>query len=110
MIDQKIDGLSFVLNKLKNNYDLASPVDKNRLLDEMMGMLVFVTNIAIQDHYLQIVSDSLKMSKQVLEAQLKQYIRKQGRILRREMEKSDSSTSGSSYKMDGEMLLVALIQ
>jgi DNA primase len=93
MINKKIDGLSFVLKKLKEKYDLTSPVEKNRFLDDMMGILVFVTNIAIQDHYVQIVSDSLKMSKQVLEAQLKQYIRKQGRLLRREMEKSNPSTN-----------------
>ncbi len=109
MIENKIDGLSYVMDKLMTTYDLTSPVDKKRLLDEIMSILVFVTNVAIQDHYLHVVSEKLSMSKQVLEAQLKQYIRKEWRLLRREMSKMQADNE-ADYKPDAEMLLVSLLR
>ena len=57
----------FVVKKLQASYDMASPIDKKKLLDEVMGLLVFVSNVAIHDHYVQVVADLLQMSKQVLE-------------------------------------------
>ena len=49
------DGFSVVFQNLKKKFDLTSPIDKQKILNILFGLIMNITNNAMQDHYIQLL-------------------------------------------------------
>jgi len=49
------DGFSVIFQNLKNKFDLTSPIDKQKVLNILFGLIMNISNNAMQDHYIQLL-------------------------------------------------------
>ncbi|MEI6119277.1 MAG: toprim domain-containing protein [bacterium] len=69
------DGFSVVFQNLKKKFDLTSPIDKQKILNILFGLIMNITNNAMQDHYIQLLGEKLGMRENIMEAQYRQFAR-----------------------------------
>jgi len=90
LLETSIDGLVFVMRQSKKQSDMTSPIDKKRVLDDMFMMIAHMNNVTLQQHYLEVMAQEFHVSIEVLLTQFKQFVKKQGRVLKRNEEKKES--------------------
>ncbi len=81
------DGFSAVFSYLKTQYDLTSPIDKQKILNTLFGLIQKINNISLQQHYIQVVSDSLHSPFEFTRSQYKQFAQNEGKIHMRQKPK-----------------------
>ncbi len=106
LMETSIDGLLYVLNHLKNQYNITNPVDKKKVTNSLFEIIAAIADMSIMQHYLQQISLWLDISEQILLSQYK--IRyKQNKVgIRQEKQEQRSS---ENVGMDSKGLIHALI-
>ena len=44
---------------LRKKYDMTSPIDKQKLFNDMFSLIICVDNYTIQEHYKQVLADKV---------------------------------------------------
>lgn len=78
-IQNATDGFVYVLDALRKDQDIASPVHKQTILNTMFGCIMSIQNTAIQAHYLQLLADNIGIAYEVLLPQYKHYAKTEGK-------------------------------
>lgn len=73
------DGFVYILEALRKDQDIASPVHKQTILNTMFGCIMSIHNTAIQAHYLQVLADNIGIAYEVLLPQYKHYAKTEGK-------------------------------
>ena len=98
------DGFAVVFAYLKKKFDLSSPIDKQKVVNTMFGLILNITNIAMQEHYLQVLGEKLGIRSEILSAQYIQYAKKEGKFILQQRNRVKESW----YQIDREILVAAL--
>lgn len=99
------DGFSVIFQNLKNKFDLTSPIDKQKILNIMFGLILNIENVSMQDHYIQVLGEKLGFSHEIMSAQYIQFAKNEGKfILQQKTRKSENK----KYQIDRELLVAAL--
>lgn len=103
ILQEAQDGFSAVFSYLKTQYDLTSPIDKQKILNILFGLVQKINNISLQQHYIQVISDSLHSPFEFTWSQYKQFAQNEGKIHMRQKPKT-----ASLYQPSRDMLFAAL--
>lgn len=49
------DGFSVIFQNLKKKFDLTSPIDKQKILNILFGLIMNISSKAMEDHYIQLL-------------------------------------------------------
>ena len=69
------DAFLQVFELLRQKYDMTSPVDKQRLFNEMFGLIACVDNYTIQEHYKQLLAEKVWLPYEILSVQFQKYLK-----------------------------------
>ena len=98
------DGFSVVFQNLKKKFDLTSPIDKQKILNILFGLILNISNMPMQDHYIQALGEKLGIGYEVMRAQYVQFAKNEGKfILQQTARKTEKK-----YEIDRELLVAAL--
>jgi len=98
------DGFSVVFLNLKRKFDLTSPIDKQKILNILFGLILNISNMPMQDHYIQALGEKLGIGYEVMRAQYVQFAKNEGKfILQQNTKKTEKK-----YEIDRELLVAAL--
>lgn len=75
------DAYQAVCERLLSQYDLKSAVDKQIIVNKMFELLIYIGNVAIQDHYLHYLAAKIEMYYEILFQQFKVFVRNQSKFL-----------------------------
>lgn len=103
--EQSQDGFFVVFQNLKKKFDLTSPIDKQKILNIMFGLIMNISNNTMQDHYIQLLWDNLGIRENIMEAQYKQFAKTGGKYLLQQIERKNQE---AKYQIDRELLVAAL--
>lgn len=99
------DWFSVIFQNLKKKFDLTSPVDKQKILNILFGLILNISNMSMQDHYIQVLWEKLGIGYEVMRAQYVQFAKNEGKfILQQKTRKSEEK----KYEIDRELLVAAL--
>ena len=106
LMETSTDGLLYVMQHLKTQYNISNPVDKKKVTNSVFEIIAAIADMSIMQHYLKEISLGLDISEQILLSQYK--IRyKQNKVgIRQEKQEQKSSDSTG---MDSKALIHALI-
>ncbi len=106
-IDKASDGFLEMFERLRNSFDMNSPVDKTKLINAMFELIISVNNVLIQESYKRAFAEKLWFPFETVDLQFKKYVQWSGKIFiqqqRRNEEKSDPK-----YQLDREKLFISL--
>lgn len=98
------DGFSVVFQNLKKKFDLTSPIDKQKILNILFGLILNISNIPMQDHYIQVLGEKLGIGYEIMRAQYVHFAKNEGKfVLQQKIRKTEKK-----YEIDREMLVAAL--
>jgi DNA primase len=75
------DGFSVVFQNLKKKFDLTSPIDKQKILNVLFGLILNISSSAMQDHYVQVLGEKLGIGHEIMSAQYIQFAKSEGRFI-----------------------------
>ena len=101
------DGFTAVFENLQISHNLKSPIDKQKILNTMFGLIININSVPMQDHYLHILGEKLNLAYEVLLPQYKQYAKNDGKFITRQMDKKSAT---KTYQPDREELVNALFE
>ena len=96
------DGFAMVLENQKKKFDMTSPVDKQKVLNIMFGLLQNISSVSIGQHYEQVLSDALGMRFEFIHEQFKKYTTSEWKIFQRQKK------SEPKYEIDRSLLIKSL--
>jgi len=99
------DGFSVVFQNLKNKFDITSPIDKQKILNILFGLIMNISNNAMQDHYIQLLGENLGMRENIMEAQYRQFAKNGGKFILQQIARKNEE---KKYEIDRELFLAAL--
>ena len=99
------DAFLQIFELLRQKYDMTSPIDKQKLFNEMFSLIACVDNYTIQEHYKQLLSDKVWLPYEVLSVQFKKYIKTDGKF---EVAKRERVEKWPSRQPDRELICVSL--
>ena len=99
------DAFLQVYELLREKYDMSSPIDKQKLFNEMFSLIISVDNYTIQEHYKQLLSDKVGLPYEVISLQLNKYIQTDWKF---EVNKKNKVEEKKSWQPDREMVCAAL--
>lgn len=106
------DGFLDIFHTIKNNLDISSPIDKQKLFNIMFSLIITIDSIPMQDHYLHLLADQFHLAYEVLLPQYRQYAKGEGQFFLRQsqhaQDKKDHGPGGKKYQPEREELLTAL--
>ncbi|MEI6774034.1 MAG: hypothetical protein WCL18_04455 [bacterium] len=93
-----------MFQNLKKKFDLTSPIDKQKILNILFGLILNISNMPMQDHYIQALGEKLGIGYEVMRAQYVQFAKNEGKfILQQTARKTEKK-----YEIDRELLVAAL--
>lgn len=98
------DGFSIVFQNLKKKFDLTSPIDKQKILNILFGLILNISNMSMQDHYIQVLGEKLGIGYEVMRAQYVQFAKNEGKFILQQTTKKTEKR----YEIDRELLVAAL--
>lgn len=98
------DGFSVVFHNLKKKFDLTSPIDKQKILNILFGLILNISNMPMQDHYIQVLGEKLGIGYEVMRAQYVQFAKNEGKFILQQTTKKTEK----KYEIDRELLVTAL--
>lgn len=101
------DGFLIVYRKIKSELDLTSPIDKQKLLNIAFELILSVNNLAIQEHYKQLVAEDLGFAYEILNTQFKRYKSGEGKILLMQQERQQEQQESQKYQIQRDELFIA---
>jgi len=103
ILENAEDGFSAVFSYIKTQYDIKSPIDKQKILNILFGLIQKINNISLQQHYIQVISDTLSSPFEFTRSQYKQFTQNEGKIhTRQKIQKTNL------YKPSRELLFASL--
>lgn len=97
------DGFSIIFQNLKKKFDLTSPIDKQKILNILFGLILNISSIPMQDHYLQLLGEKLGIRYEIMEAQYRQFTKNEGKFILQQTKKPEAK-----FQIDRELFLAAL--
>ena len=67
------DGFIVLYEHLRATLDMTSPIDKQKLINNLFDVILSVDSLAIQEHYKWVLSEKLGFAYTILDAQFKRY-------------------------------------
>ncbi len=101
------DGFIQVYELLRHKYDLTSPIDKQKLFNEMFSLIACVDNYTIQEHYKQLLADKVWLPYEILSVQFQKYLKTDGKF---EFIKQQQKEQKPSWQPDREKICVSLFR
>jgi len=98
------DGFSVIFQNLKKKFDLTSPIDKQKILNVLFGLILNINNSAMQDHYVQVLGEKLGIGHEIMSAQYIQFAKNDGKYILQQ----NSRKKEQKYQIDRDMLVAAL--
>jgi DNA primase len=74
------DGFGATFNELKHSREYASPIEKQKILNTMFGLIQKMDNVSLQQHYVQVLADLIGSRSEIVEEQYKKFRRDEGRF------------------------------
>lgn len=103
ILEEAQDWFSAVFSYLKTQNDINSPIDKQKILNILFGLIQKINNISIQQHYIQVMSDKLDSPFEFTRSQYKQFTQNEWKIhIRKNIQKPEF------YQPSRELLFAAL--
>lgn len=99
------DGFLVIFQNLKKKFDLTSPVDKQKLLNILFGLILNINSKAMEDHYIQLLGEHLGIREHIMDAQFRQFKKTGGKFIIQQMERKNQE---KKYEIDRELLVAAL--
>ena len=99
------DAFLQVYELLRQKYDMTSPIDKQRLFNEMFGLIACVDNYTIKEHYKQLLAEKVWLPYEILSVQFQKYLKTDGKF---EVMKQNQKVEKISWQPDRELLCVSL--
>ena len=75
------DGFVVSFERLKVQFDITTPVGKQKILHAVFGLIQHMNNLSLQQHYIQTISDYLRTPFEVVYEQYKKYSLEEGKFL-----------------------------
>lgn len=97
------DWFVAIFNQLLAVNDISSPIDKQKILNTMFGLILNINNISMQDHYVNFLAEKTWSSYEVLLNQFKQFVKNEWKFLTRQIKKVETK-----FEMDREILSASL--
>ena len=101
------DAFLQIYDLLRQKYDMTSPIDKQRLFNEMFGLIACVDNYTIQEHYKQLLAEKVWLPYEVLAVQFKKYLKTDWKF---ELAKKEREEQKLSWQPDREMIFASLFR
>lgn len=101
------DAFLQIYDLLRQKYDMTSPIDKQRLFNEMFGLIACVDNYTIQEHYKQLLAEKVWLPYEVLAVQFKKYLKTDWKF---ELAKREREEQKPSWQPDREMIFASLFR
>lgn len=92
------------ITQLKNTFDLTSPVDKQKVLNVLFGLVQSMNNISLQQHYIQVMADVFHSPYEIISSQYKKYAQNDGKLTARYKQ----ATPSTHYQENRDTLFAAL--
>ena len=92
------------IEQLKDTFDVTSPVDKQKVLNILFGLIQAMNNISLQQHYMQILSDIFHSPYEIISSQYKKYAQNDGKLAARYKQ----VTPSTHYQANRDTLFAAL--
>lgn len=106
-IKEAKDWFLQVFELLRQKYDMTSPIDKQKLFNEMFSLIACVDNYTIQEHYKQLLSDKVWLPYEILSVQFQKYLKTDGKF---EIAKQQQKEQKPSWQPDREKICVSLFR
>lgn len=71
--EQAEDWFTATFKQLKSNTDITSPIEKQKILNMLFGLVQNIDNISIQQHYIQTISDLINSPFEITRSQYNKY-------------------------------------
>lgn len=107
-LDEAIDAFLSIYKRLKSKIDITSPVDKQKLMNAMFELIIWLPNPSTQIHYLSVLADAIGQSDEVMNAQYKQYVANEGQFTIRQQQREEDKKKSSIYQPSREDILASL--
>ncbi len=99
------DAFLQIYELLREKYDMTSPVDKQKIFNEMFSLIICVDNYTIQEHYKQLLADKVWLPYEVISLQFNKYVQTDWKF---ETNKKIKNEEKKSWQPDREMVCAAL--
>ena len=98
------DAFTATIEHLRSSFDLNAPVDKQKILNILFGLIQSINNISLQQHYLQVIADFLRSPYEFIYNQYRKYAQNDGKLTARYKQ----ATPSTHYQADRDTLFAAL--
>jgi DNA primase len=98
------DGFSVVFQHMKKKFDLTSPIDKQKILNIMFGLILNINSSAMQDHYVQVLWEKIGIWYEIMRVQYIQFAKNEGKYILQQATRRKEV----KYEIDREVLVSAL--
>lgn len=99
------DAFLQVYEMLRWKYDMTSPIDKQKLFNDMFSLIICVDNYTIQEHYKQLLAEKVWLPYEILSVQFKKYSKWDWKFELAQKEKKEEKIS---WQPDREKICVSL--
>ena len=106
-IDKAPDWFLEMFERLRNSFDMNSPVDKTKLINTMFELILSVNNVLIQESYKRLFAEKLWFPFETVDLQFKKYTQWAGKIFIQQ-KKHKEENKDQQYHPDREQLLASL--
>ncbi len=96
------DGFVATFHELRDTNDMASPIEKQKVLNTLFGLIQVMNNVSMQQHYIQVMSDLIGSQFEVTYEQYRKFSKDQWRFL---IPKRKAETT---YQIDRSLLSASL--
>jgi hypothetical protein len=104
---QAQDGFLHTFQTLKKQYDWTSPIGRQKVINTMFELIMAITSsVSIQKHYIEILGEQLGMHANIIEAQYRDFRKKNKFIAQKHQSQEQKNTN---YQPDREILFAALL-
>jgi DNA primase len=101
------DAFIQVYELLREKYDMSSPIDKQKLFNDMFSLIICVDNYTIQEHYKQLLSEKVWLPYEILSEQFKKYAKTDGKF---ELNKKWKAENTPTRQPDREKICSSLFR
>ncbi len=103
------DGFLVLFERLRANFDMSSPVDKQKLINAMFELIISVANVTIQEHYKLLLAEKLWFAPEIINVQFQKYKSGDGRIFIKQLEKIETEGKAEPYQLNRKWLFACLL-
>ncbi len=104
-ISDSKDAFLQVYEMLREKYDMSSPIDKQKLFNDMFSLIICVDNYAIQEHYKQVLAEKVWLPYEVISMQFSKYASTDGKF---ELRKNQKNNETKSWQPDRNYVCASL--